>query len=242
MEHDIGNGFPRDGIDFLRELRENNNKAWFEANRERFSESVQEPARALVRALGKRLEAAYPPTAYDDRKSGGSLMRIHRDVRFSRDKSPYKTNMAMMFAPKGGKRMEAPGFGLQITPEDAGFIAGMFSFPDDLLDRFREALEEGQRRAELESIVTDIIGKLDDDGGYGAYRLGEPDLKRLPRGYPADHQAARWLRYKGLVMYAPEMSIDVLCSPGFIESCMVRFDRMAPLWKWLMGLGSIYAG
>ena len=90
-------GFGPDLGAFLEELREHNERSWFAANRERYEEAVREPARAFIRAMAPALAAISLHFRADDRKTGGALMRVHRDTRFSRDKTPYKTNVGIQF-------------------------------------------------------------------------------------------------------------------------------------------------
>src|ERR1700754_1232645 len=91
-------GFPIQGVTFLRDLRDNNNKAWFEEHKPTYLEVVQQPAIALVASLGQQLQSKFPDIEYDTRTNGsGSLLRPYRDTRFSADKTPYKTNVAMIF-------------------------------------------------------------------------------------------------------------------------------------------------
>lgn len=235
-------GFPSEGFQFLRELGENNNKPWFEANKDRYRDSVQAPAIALVEELGSRLAAEFPPVSYDMRTNGGSLMRIYRDTRFSADKRPYKTTVAMMFVPPGTSKMAAPGFGLQITPKYAELVAGQFAFLPEQLERYRQAvLADGPGRA-LEEAAASVRAAGGAAAGGAApsseeaptYPLGEPDLKGVPRGFDADHPRAHWLRYKGLPVFAPTIPPEAVSSPALVETAMGHFRAMAPIWRWLV--------
>lgn len=220
-------GFPPEGIQFLRDLSENNNKGWFEKNKQTYTDAVKNPALALVADLGEQLAAAFPPISYDTRTNGGSMMRIYRDTRFSADKSPYKTNVAMMFTPRGYKRMEAPGFGLQITPEQVDLVTGMFEFNKAQLVLYREAVDRDESGQALEIAIQNVLSK-------GAYRLGEQDLKRVPRDYDANHPHAELLKYKGLSVFSPSITLDIVHSDEFIDAMMIHFRNMSPIWQWLM--------
>ncbi|NDJ84704.1 MAG: DUF2461 domain-containing protein [Chloroflexi bacterium] len=220
-------GFPPEGVQFLSDLAENNNKAWFEANKQIYLEAVQTPARALVVALGERLKAELPPISYDTRTNGGSLMRIYRDTRFSKDKTPYKTNVAMMFTPEGYKRMEAPGFGLQMTPQQVELVAGLFGFDKPQLEAYREAVIDDKQGTAL----VQTVGQVQSSGEY---RLGGKELKRVPRGYDADHPRAEWLKYKGLHVFSPPISLEKAQTPDLVDAVMGHFLCMAPVQRWLM--------
>ncbi len=220
-------GFPARGIQFLRDLSENNNKAWFEANKPVYIEAVQTPAVALVVALGSALQAHFPEIQYDTRTNGsGSLMRVHRDTRFSADKSPYKTNIAMVFS-SGGKKMEAAGFGLQITL-DAGveMYAGTFGFNKDVLDAYRRAVLDNAQGAALEQAVQTITA-------LKGYSIGGETYKRVPAGLDAKHPRAHWLKFTALHAFPPPLSLEVAQTPQLVDAIMTHFIAMAPLYQWV---------
>lgn len=225
-------GFPVEGVKFLRDLRDNNNKEWFEAHKSTYRDAVQMPAQALVVALGERLRAEFPRIRYDARTNGGSLTRIYRDIRFSADKTPYKTNIAMMFAPEGYKRMGAPGFGLQITPEQVELVTGMFSFSKPQLEQYRQAVaDESQGKA--------LIAAVAQAEAAGDYPIGGKELKRVPRGYDSDHPRAEWLKYKGLHAFSPPISLEIAYTSALIDAAMGHFKNTAPIYDWLMAVLAI---
>jgi uncharacterized protein (TIGR02453 family) len=220
-------GFPPAGTHFLRELTQNNNKAWFEANKAHYLQDVQAPALALVTALGERLQAQFPEIRFDTRTNGsGSLMRIHRDVRFSADKSPYKTNVAMIFNAGTSKKMEGPGFGLQITPEQVEMMTGIFTFSKDMLARYREYVQIDKRGAALDAAAERVRAA-------GAYTIDGATYKRVPTGLPADHPRAAWLKHTGLHAYAPPIALDVAATPALVDAVMTHFVAMSPIYVWL---------
>ena len=241
VETDPGfGGFPPEGLKFLLDLRANNTKEWFEAHKRLYKEAVQAPAVALVASLGRRLAEEFPPIGYDTRTNGGSLMRIYRDTRFSPDKTPYKTNIAMMFTPPGQKKMAAPGFGLQITVEGIDLVAGQFAFDPGELERYRAAVADEKAGAALEKAAAQVadgngvaapgLGGSDGSG----YRFQDPELKRVPQGFDADHPRAQWLRHKGLAVFSPQLDRELAFEPELVEEVMVHFRNMAPVWTWLM--------
>jgi uncharacterized protein (TIGR02453 family) len=223
-------GFPARGIQFLRELSENNNKAWFEANKPVYIEALQTPAVALVEALGSALQARFPEIQYDTRTNGsGSLMRLYRDTRFSADKSPYKTNVAMVFT-SGGKKMEAAAFGLQITL-DAGveMYAGSFGFNKDVLDAYRQAVLNEKQGAALEQAVNAVTAQK-------GYSIGGETYKRVPNGLDADHPRARWLKFTALHAFPPALSLEVAQTPELVDAVMAHFVAMTPIYLWVRDL------
>lgn len=221
-------GFPAEAIQFLHDLAANNERPWFEANKEIYLRAVQGPAVMLVAALGERLRAHFPEISYDTRTNGsGSLMRLHRDTRFSADKSPYKTNVAMMFGAPGAAKMASPGFGLQLTPERVELIAGTFAFAPEALAAYRTAVLEEAAGAQLEQAAARVRAA-------GAYTIAGAGYKRVPAGLPADHPRAEWLKYKGLHVFAPHVTLEEAQTPALVEIAMAHFLAMAPVWQWLM--------
>lgn len=220
-------GFPLAGFVFLRDLAANNNKPWFEANRQTYLNAVQQPALALVATLGAQLQERFPSVQYDLRTNGsGSLMRIHRDTRFSADKSPYKTNVAMMFFTGQGGKMANPGFGLQFTPEHVELIAGVFAFTPPALEAYRAAVLDETLGPQLEAAATAVRAA-------GEYSIAGVGYKRVPRGLPAEHPRAAWLLYKGLHVFAPPISAQVAQTPALVDAALADFIAMAPIEQWL---------
>lgn len=219
-------GLPADFFAFLDELAANNSKPWFAEHRERYRASVQEPAMALVAALGSAVAAEFPGISYDTRANGGSLMRIYRDVRFSADKSPFKTNVAMMFVGPGRKKMESPGYGLQLSSKGVELVAGVFGFQKEALQRYRDAVLGVKSGGELEAAAATVPA----DTGYTWSRQ---TYKQVPRGLPADHRRAEWLRYTGLAVYSPVLPKALSLGPAFIPEVMKHFRAMSPVERWL---------
>ena len=114
---------------FLADLRTNNNRDWFAANKDRYEEQLLEPALAFIDAFAPRLEKISPHFRADARPSGGSLFRIYRDTRFSKDKSPYKTNVGIHFRHERAKNAHAPGYYLHIGPVRSSPAAGFGTPP-----------------------------------------------------------------------------------------------------------------
>ncbi len=223
-------GYPAEAIQFLRDLSANNNKDWFEANKATFIESVQKPALALVVALGEGLQAKFPAIQFDTRiNGGGSLMRMYRDTRFSTDKSPYKTNVAMMFNAGTGKKMESPGFGLQLTPDNFEIVTGIFTFPRPMLEVFRQAVLDEKRGEALDFAVKAVKNS-------GDYTIEGAHYKRVPSGHDATHPRAEWLKYTGLWAQPPAIALDVAQTPELVNVCLEHFQNMSPLWVWLSHL------
>ena len=222
-------GFRPGALAFLRRLRRNNTRAWFERNRSVYETEVRDPMRALVEEMDVRLARLAPELMGDPRRS---VFRIHRDVRFSPDKSPYKTNAACQFfhhdAGRGaGQDAEGAGAGLYFQLADGDcFVAGGIWMPArPALEKIREAVAEEPEA--LDRIVRAVAFRR---------RFGELDreamLTRLPRGYAPDHPAARWLRFKSFTATRPLAASEVTGArlPGTLER---DFAALLPLVRWL---------
>jgi uncharacterized protein (TIGR02453 family) len=162
-------------FDFLRELRENNDRAWFAENKHRYETQVRDPALKFISEFGAKLAKISPRLVADPRPVGGSMFRIYRDTRFSRDKSPYKTHIGIHFFHERAKKAPSvPGFYLHLQPGESFAAAGIWH-PDPA------ALEQLRRSIAADSLEWRDLrkSKLPIEGG---------SLKRPPRGFPADHR------------------------------------------------------
>lgn len=228
-------GFPLTTRAFLLELRENNTREWYAANKARYDESVKAPALAWVSAMGTRLQSLDAELVVDLRANGsGALMRAARDTRFSKDKSPYKTNIAMMWWHGPGKKMQHPAFGMQITPDGADLMAGMFHFAKPMLDAYRRAVANDQLGADLE-----LAAKAVEAAGYP---LSGKHYKTVPRGFDKEHARGEWLRFNSLHSSVSGIDWEVVMSPEFIDICFDHFGQMAPIPHWLARVQECYGG
>ena len=217
-------------FDFFRKLKKNNNKTWLDAHRREYETFVLNPAREFVTAMGPRL-AELSEGIIADPRTNRSLFRINRDTRFSPDKSPYKTNLAMIFWRGPGKRMESSGFYLHFEPDHFFWGAGIYMFPDHLLRRYRQAVVHPEKGPQLVKIVEELNSRP-------GLTVGGRHYKRVPSGMEAEGPAADLLLHRGLytggepVKYPPEMF-----QASFVDYCIERFRSVLPLHNWLVDLG-----
>ena len=208
---------------FLEELHSNNERSWFAANRERYEETVREPARAFIRAMAPALAAISPHFRADDRKTGGSLMRIHRDTRFSRDKTPYKTNVGIQFRHALGRDVHAPGFYVHLEPGSAFLGAGVWRPDSAALFMIRSRIDE----------EADMWRGIRDGAAFGGpFRLGGESLKRLPRGFAKDHPLAEDLKRKDFIAIHELPPGDAL-GPAFPDLAAARMRDAGGFMRFL---------
>jgi uncharacterized protein (TIGR02453 family) len=216
-------GFPAGLFDFLAELMQRNEKAWFEANRARYERDVRGPALAFIRAMRPRLARVSAHLLADDRKVGGSLMRVHRDTRFSADKTPYKTNVGIQFRHVAGKDVHAPGLYVHLSPEECFVGAGMWMPDAPALAAIRTHIDRNPGR---------WAAVLGDPALNAAFRQAGERLKRVPRGYPADHPQAEELKRTSFLCMA-DLDADTLRSPRVADHLAERLAAAAPYMAFL---------
>jgi len=192
---------------FFRELKENNNREWFEVNKQRYESNVREPLLRFITDFGVRLPEISPHYVADARKSGGSLFRIYRDVRFSKDKSPYKTTAGIQFRHENGKDVHAPGFYLHLEPDGVFVGIGIWHPETKTLNKIRDAILEHPNH--WEEIVS-------DKAFASTFELAGDSLKRPPKGYDPEHPLIEDLKRKDFIASTPFSEEDA-CNPDFID-------------------------
>jgi uncharacterized protein (TIGR02453 family) len=215
---------------FLRGLRRNNRREWFEAHRADYQRDILEPLRAVAAELDVRFARLAPEFEAGKR----SLFRIYRDVRFSKDKSPYKTHAALWVyhrAPGRGVGKEidgGAGFYLHLEPGASIIAGGLWMPPRHSLNKVRDYLA-GDYRAFTRIVAAPAFrrrfdGLTDDEPGV--------KLKRMPRGFAEDHPAADWLRFNSFTVSRGYTDAQML-GPDLLDRAMDDYRRMLPLCRWL---------
>jgi len=220
-------GFSKTAFTFLNELSENNTKSWFEENKTTYQDELLKPAISFIEAVGKELQKTNPEISYDTRTNGsGSLMRIYRDTRFSKDKTPYKTNISAIWWQGAGKKTEHPGFGFQLDATSMKLMAGMFGFSKEQLEQYRNAVLDDKSGKKLIKILSD----LGDD-----YSLNEQHYKRVPRGFDVEHPRAHLLQYNSLYAFPKkDLKPSLVKSRDLVDSVLKHFKALTPLHQWLV--------
>mgnify|MGYP000924420434 CR=1 FL=1 len=221
-------GFPPETLKFYKNLMKNNNKQWFASHKGDFDSQVMDPARKFVIAMGERL-ARLSPGIIADPRTDRSIFRIFRDTRFSRDKTPYKTNLALWFWEGERPRMECSGYYFHLEPSMLMLGAGVYMFPKDLLKVYRESVADEKHGAELEKALKAIARK-------GGYLPGGEQYKTVPRGYDPNHPRAELLKYGGLYTGIELPVPPELHTSKLVEFCFNHYKNMAALHTWLLAM------
>lgn len=224
--------FTRATLTFFRGLARRNERPWFEAHRADYASHVKEPMRAFVEEMDVRIGGFAPEIVGDPVRS---VFRIYRDVRFSKDKSPYKTHAGCWFyhrdgRSKVGREAEGGGAGFyfQVAPGDSYAGGGIWMPPRGALNRLRAAIAADPVGFERAANGPKMRRRF---GGLGE----EAALKRMPRGYAADHPAARWLRLESFIV--GRTYTDAQATSARLTSLVAAdFEAMLPLVRWINGV------
>lgn len=217
-------GFPKGTTRFLRDLTAHNDKVWFDAHRERFAEVWTDPAKEFVSTVGPMLRKLVKTIGYDPR-TPGSLMRQHRDTRFSADKSPYKTHFDLWFWDGDERGFGRPGFYFRLTADELMCGAGMHVFEEDQLVKYRAAVADAKRGAALAKLVE----ALRADG----VDVGREEWKRVPKGFAPDHPRAELLRFGALHAGRTTPVPAELGSAALVDVVVERFREVNKVRAWL---------
>jgi uncharacterized protein (TIGR02453 family) len=214
-------GFPPEALNFLRQLSRNNNREWFQAHKAIYEEKVKMPMIALVLSLGGAMQSFAPEMVVDPKRA---IFRIYRDTRFSRDKAPYKTQVAAVFAPRGIPKHQGAVLYFHISPEEVLIAGGIYMpIPAELRAIRRHIAVHWE---ELSKITNNrnfrkIFGRLEGE-----------QLTRAPREFPQDHPAIDFLRYRQYLVSVTEPP-RLAESPHLVPRMLTAFAAMMPLIRFL---------
>jgi uncharacterized protein (TIGR02453 family) len=217
-------GLPKDYFDFFKELKANNNREWFKDNKQRFRDSVQEPLASFVEAMAPKLKKISKHFVADPRLNGGSVFRIYKDVRFSKDKSPYKTHGAVQFRHALGKDAHAPGFYVHLDPEEIFYGGGIWAPPSPALLKVREAIRDKPKAWDAATTGAAFKKRFKDIRGDA--------LMRPPRGFNADHPKIEDIKRKSFFAMA-EAKPAAAKKGAFVDDVSSTFADAKPLMKFL---------
>ena len=213
--------FEPEALKFLRALKRNNRREWFQPRKEQYERDVRAPMQAIVEQLAIDMRGFAPEVVVDPKKA---IFRIYRDTRFGDDKTPYKTTIAACFGGRGLPRWEGAGLYFQLSHADVWIGGGMYQPPTPLLQKVREHILDNHRQ--LRSIVESagfkrVVGKLDGER-----------LQRVPRGFDPEHPAAEFLRHRQFLA-GRELPPTISSSARFYPTLIETFKIIVPVVRFL---------
>lgn len=215
--------FKPETIGFLRELRVNNNRDWFNENKARYEEQVLDVALNFIQSMQVPLAGFAPHFTAVPKRTGGSLMRVYRDTRFSKNKTPYKTNIGIQFRHEQAKDVHSPGFYVHIDPDQVFLGAGMWR-PD--------AAPLAAIRKRIEARQAEWLRARDDRTFKRHFNLGGESLKRPPRGFDKEHPMIEDIRRKDFIA-VKTMDHDDALHARFQQKVETAFKAATPYMKFL---------
>ncbi len=217
-------GLPKDFFAFFKELAKHNERAWFEANKQRYKDVVVNPLSDFMSAIAPRVAKISKQIVVDPRPNGGSMFRIYRDVRFGKDKRPYKENAGCQFRHALGKDAHAPGFYMHFAVDEVFFGGGLWMPEPDALNKIRHAIA-GDAKAWKKIVGDKAFAKT-----FGGVR-GDA-LSRPPKGFDADHACIDDIKRKSFFAMH-ESSAKIAQSPALLDEVEATFKTAKPLMKFL---------
>ncbi len=215
-------GFPKDALKFLRELKKNNDREWFAEHKERYERNVKDPMMMLLGELAVRLQAFDPEIVIEPKKA---MYRIYRDVRFSSDKSPYKSWIAAAFTYRGFDRKNDAAFYFHITPEEFGIGGGLYAPLGDSLKNIRKGIDADA--ASLRKVLKAKAFKKH----FG--ELTGEELARVPKGYDKEHPDIDLLKKKQFLCWNTQ-PVSLVTETAFLDNLLEHSKAMAPFIRWLV--------
>ena len=216
-------GFPKDSLKFLSQIRENNTKEWFEANRYRYESLIKEPSASFVVEMGEHLQALVP-TITARPKVNGSLFRIYRDIRFSKDKTPIKSKVGVIFWQGNHIRMQSSCFYLHFSPKELLLASGIRTFDPDLLSAYRDYIKVDEHREGLHNILEDLRDK--------GYIIEEPGYKRLPKTFDKTITHEYLAKMKAVAVFH-SIKASTISNKQLIPELYKHYEQFLPLQQWL---------
>lgn len=221
------NGFKKEAIEFLIDLEMNNTKVWFENNRHIWEEHILKPNVAFVEEMGETLEMLVPMINAKPKVSG-SLFKIYRDTRFSKDKTPMKDKIGIIFWQGGAHRMQSASYYIFYNIEQYYIATGIRIFKPPLLKAYRKYIQNKTNAKNLHEILEDIKAK--------GYQLPEPKYKRLPQGFKEEDEYSYLSKYNAMFGFATYDIDDMFFSEEIVDKTFKVYQDMDNLREWLYEL------
>jgi uncharacterized protein (TIGR02453 family) len=218
-------GFADDDARFFKKLAKNMSREWFHDHKEEYEQGWAAPMKALLEEVRSAIDASYERVDLGAPK----VFRINRDVRFSKDKTPYKTTVSGVLAvARAAKATEAPAALYVQVGTEIICASGLYAMDATALERYRAAVADDRRGVEL----TRILARL-ARAGFDLEHMGEGSLKRVPKGFDPEHPRAELLKRKGLGVLYPALPKELLTSPKLVKWLLEPVKKTVPLVEWL---------
>lgn len=216
--------FKKEFLKFFKALTKNNNREWFNEHKDDYKHNVVAPMLLFIEEMAPRLKKVSPHFVADPRPNGGSMFRIYRDVRFSKDKSPYKLHAACQFRHELGKDAHAPGFYVHISPQEVVFGGGTWMPPNSELLKIRNTIVDNPNAWKKIKSAAKFRELFGDVGGDG--------LKRPPKGFDPEHPHIEDLKRKSFFAMRHERP-EIILQDDFIDEVEKTFKAAKPLMEYI---------
>lgn len=217
------NGFDQRSIEFISLIKKNNNLVWFEDHKEEYERLIREPSRDFVVEMGEHLQALVP-TINAIPKVSGSLFRIYRDIRFSKDKTPIKERIGLIFWQGSGKRMQSSSFYLHFSDKELFFAVGIRAFSPEMRTCYREYILDDKKREELHYIYKEIESK--------GYKIAPEHYKRMPANFK-DKEYNYLALMNGAYAHRETDKLESLFSDKILYDAYDIYEDMFALQQWV---------
>ena len=208
---------------FLNQLKRHNNREWFLVNKHKYESNVRDPFLKFIEDFRPRLHKISPHFIADPRRSGGSLLRIYRDLRFRPDADPYKTMAAARFPHSAWKQVPAPGFYLHLEAGTSFFASGLWHPEPETRNTIRKALLNDPAQWKKATSGKKFKARCE---------LGSEVLKRMPLGYDPEHPLAEDLKRRDFIAFT-KFNDQQVCAPDFLDRVTDYVEAVAPFMKFL---------
>jgi len=217
-------GFSKKGIEFLKELELNNTKVWFENHRSIWEKEILLPNTYFVQEMGETLQILVP-TIHFKPKVSASLFRIYRDVRFSKDKTPMKSKIGLLFWQGQAHRMQSSSFYMHYSKDSYFIASGIRAFKPPLLKTYREYIKHKKHRDSLHVILEELKSK--------GYEIPEPKYKRIPQGFDKDEENIYLARYAAMFAFKEFEMDEVFFNEDIVDRAYKIYEDMSKLQTWV---------
>lgn len=220
-------GFSKKGIEFLKKLEANNTKAWFENHRSIWEKEILLPNTSFINEMGETLQILVP-TIHFKPKVSGSLFKIYRDVRFSKDKTPMKSKIGLLFWQGKAHRMQSSSFYMHYDKKSYFIASGIRNFKPPLLKTYRAYIKHENHRKSLHVILEELKEK--------GYKVPDPKYKRIPKDFDKEDEYINLSLYGAMFAYQEFEMDEIFFSPKIIDRAFKIYEDMYSLQQWVYNM------